>query len=105
MKYSTLLITAWNSNGISNHIPEITLYLSHNKIDVLLISETHATDRTFIKIPGYDIYLANHPDNHAHAGAAVIIRSALKNSNANPTSPKKYKVLVPQSPFPLVPSP
>jgi hypothetical protein len=91
MKHSTLLITAWNANGISSHIPELTLYLSHNKIDVLLISETHATDRTFIKIPGYDIYLANHPDNHAHAGAAVIIRSALKHHDLQPYTTEKIQ--------------
>jgi hypothetical protein len=49
-----------------------------NKIDILLISETHATDRTHVKIPYYTVYYANHPDNQAHAGAAIITRTALK---------------------------
>jgi hypothetical protein len=31
-----------------------------------------------VKIPYYTVYYANHPDNQAHAGAAIIIRTTLK---------------------------
>jgi exonuclease III len=78
MKPSSLRISAWNANGLPNHTQKIILYLNINKIDILLISETHATDRTHVKIPYYTVYYANHPDNQAHAGAAIIIRTALK---------------------------
>jgi hypothetical protein len=84
MKHPSLRISAWNANGITNHIQEIILYLTTNKIDILLISETHATDRTYVKIPYYTIYFANHPDNQAHAGAAVIIRNALNHQVLQP---------------------
>jgi exonuclease III len=73
-----LRISAWNANGLTNHIQEIILYLNINKIDILLISDTQATDRTYVKIPYYTVYFANHPDNQAHAGAAIIIRTALQ---------------------------
>ena len=84
MKHQSLRITAWNANGITNHIQEIILFLNINKIDILLISETHATNRTYAKIPNYTVYFANHPDNQAHAGAAVIIRTALKHHVLQP---------------------
>jgi hypothetical protein len=81
---SSLRISVWNANGILHHLLEIKLYLASNKIDILLISETHATDRTYIKIPYYTVYFANHPDQHAHAGAAIIIRSALQHTELHP---------------------
>jgi hypothetical protein len=70
-------IAAWNANGLKNHVQEIILFLNLNKIDVLLISESHTTDYTTIKIPNYSVYYAHHPDGTAHTGSALIIRSAL----------------------------
>jgi exonuclease III len=84
MAPSSLRTSAWNTNGLTNHIQEIILYLNINKIDILLISETHGTDRTYAKIPYYTVYFANHPDNQAHAGAATIIRTALKHYILHP---------------------
>lgn len=81
---TTLRIAFWNSNGLSNHIQELILFLNTNKIDILLISETHSTGRTVIKIPHYDIYYANHPDGSAHAGSAVIIRKAINHYSMQP---------------------
>lgn len=75
---NTLIIAEWNANGLSNHIQEITIFLKINKIDVLLIAESHSTEASNIKIPHYNIYYTNHPDGTAHAGTAIIIRSALK---------------------------
>lgn len=43
----------------------------------MLISETHFTNVSYINFPGYYSYRANHPDNTAHAGAAIFIRSSL----------------------------
>ena len=33
------------------------------------------TDKSFLNIPGYKFYHANHPDNTAHAGTAILIKS------------------------------
>ncbi|KAF0707613.1 Uncharacterized protein FWK35_00035033, partial [Aphis craccivora] len=41
-------------------------------------SETHFTSNTKFSIPGYTIIPANHPDNTAHAGAAILIRSPIQ---------------------------
>jgi hypothetical protein len=38
-----------------------------NKIDILLISETHFTTKSYFKIPHYNMYCTNHPDGIVHA--------------------------------------
>ena len=48
---TSVRIAAWNANGLKNHVQEIILFLYLNKIDILLISESHITDYTTIKIP------------------------------------------------------
>lgn len=79
-----LVIAEWNANGILNHINEIGIFLQTNFIDILLISETHFTDRSFFRLNGYDIVMANHPDNKAHGGAAILIKSNIKYEEAEP---------------------
>lgn len=73
-----LRIAIWNANGVSNHKNEIEIFLSSNFIDILLISETHLTTKSYFKISGYDIVNANHPNNSARGGSAVIIKSNIK---------------------------
>lgn len=73
-----LRIATWNANGASNHKREIQIFLSSQYIDILLISETHFTEKTYFNIRGYDLIQANHPDGTAHAGSAVLIKSSIK---------------------------
>ena len=72
-----LRVAQWNANGLHPHIDEVKLFLNHNYIDVMLISETHCTDRTYCSIPQYNIYYTNHPDATAHAGTAIIIKQTI----------------------------
>lgn len=81
---TSLRIAAWNSNGLQNHVQEITIFLKVNKIDILLISESHSTDRTVIKIPQHTVYYAHHPDGGAHAGSAIIIRNTINHNLQKP---------------------
>jgi exonuclease III len=41
-----LRIALWNANGLAQHKDEILLFLQHNKIDILFISETHFTTKS-----------------------------------------------------------
>lgn len=43
----------------------------------MLVSETHFTDKSYFNIPHYTTYQTNHPDNTAHAGAAIIIKNSI----------------------------
>jgi hypothetical protein len=49
-----------------------------NEIDISLVSKIHTTEHILVKIPHYTIHYANHPDETAHAGSAIIIKSTFK---------------------------
>jgi exonuclease III len=69
-----LKIALWNVNGLQQHKDEIEIFLDHNAIDILLVSETHFTERSYFKLPHYNAYFTNHPDNTAHAGTGIFIK-------------------------------
>ena len=74
----SLLIFLWNSNGLQKHKNELVATLHEKRIDIALIAETHFTTRTKFSIPGYHTISTPHPDDTAHAGAAIIIKSSLQ---------------------------
>jgi hypothetical protein len=78
MTVQLLQLGVWNANGLSQHLQELKIFLHSKKIDVMLISEAHITNRTHLKIPNYDIYTTQHPDGTAHAGTAIIIKHNIK---------------------------
>lgn len=78
-----LRIALWNANGITNHTREIEIFLQTNYIDILLVSETHMTSRSFFKINSYDFLHTNHPDDKAHAGSGILIKSTIKYEKLN----------------------
>lgn len=75
---TSLKITAWNLDGLSPNKEEVEILLHSHNIDILLVSETHLTENSSIRIQNYNIYTTNHPDGTAHAGAAIIVRSNIK---------------------------
>lgn len=60
---------------------ETELFLNGNKIDILLISETHFTDRSYFNIYKYKTYNTNHPDGTAHGEIAIIINEKIHTLN------------------------
>ena len=70
----SIKIMAWNANGLLKHRNELQVVLKTLDIDVCLISETHFTKESYLKIHGYKIYHALHPCNTARGGSAVIIK-------------------------------
>ena len=52
-------ISLWNANSLAQHKFELELFLKQQQIDVMLISETHFTDKNYLKINGYNIYYTN----------------------------------------------
>lgn len=85
-KLSTLTILLWNANGISNNTNELQIALKENNADIALITESHLTSNSKFKIFGYDCLQANHPDDSAHAGAALLISSKIPHSPFPPKS-------------------
>ena len=56
----------------------LEVFLKEYKIDICLVSETHCTKESYIKIQIYYIYRTIHPSNKARGGTAVIIKENLK---------------------------
>lgn len=76
--HQTLRIALWNANGLGQHSQEVKIFLINQNIDIMLISETHFTNKSYIKIPQYTIYDTKHPDGTGHGGTAVIIKNKIK---------------------------
>jgi exonuclease III len=75
---AAMRIALWNANGLSSRRMELQTFLDMHKINIALISETHFTSRTVFRLPRYSVSHTIHPDDTAHGGAAVIIRSSLR---------------------------
>jgi len=73
----SLRIALWNANGIQTKTREVVVFLNMNNTDILLVSETHFTNRSYLRIPYYSVYHTEHPDGTAHGGTAVIVRSTI----------------------------
>jgi exonuclease III len=71
-------IALWNANGLSSHRLKLQTFLDMHNIDIALISETHFTSRAVFRLPRNTVFHTIHPDDTAHGGAAVIIRSSLR---------------------------
>ena len=77
-EYKILRIAHWNADGLLNHKEEVKLFLFQNKIDILLVSETHYTSKTHFTIPGYNLCHTNHPDDKANGGTAILIQKTIQ---------------------------
>lgn len=80
---AVIRIATWNINGLSPNIHELETIIKCNKLDVVLISESHTTSSSSYHIEGFKIYHTPHPDGRAHAGSAVVIKENLKHSVLN----------------------
>lgn len=75
-----LKIALWNANGLTQHRLEVETFLINHKIDIMLISESRFTNRSYIQIPKYKIYDTKHPGGGAHGGTAIIIKANIKHN-------------------------
>lgn len=75
---TSLKIAAWNLDGLAPNKEQVEILLQSYNLDILLVSESHLTEKSSIRIRNYNIYATNHPDGTAHAGAAIIVRSCIK---------------------------
>ena len=67
-----------NVNGLAQHKFELELFLKQQQTDVMLISESHLTDKNYLKIQGYNFYYTQDPSWKAHGGTGIIIKSSIK---------------------------
>jgi hypothetical protein len=56
----------------------VDMFLSIQKVGILLLPKTHFAAQNYIKIQNYTTNDTNHPEGRAHAGSALNIRKGLK---------------------------
>jgi hypothetical protein len=57
---------------------EIKTFIFNQNIDILLVSETYFTNKSYYRIPEYILYHTMHPDGKAHEGIALIIKNSIR---------------------------
>ena len=71
-------VVAWNSNGLTpTRRLEMCRFLDFYQVDICLVSETHFTKESFMRVGGYDSYWVNHPSDNSRGGVALLIRNGL----------------------------
>lgn len=83
MTDTSLRIITWNANGLNQRAQELEVFLNINHIDIALISETHFTNKSYIKFNGYKSYWTTHPSERARGGTAVIIKQNITHYEQN----------------------
>jgi len=74
----TFKIAIWNANRLSKHSQEIKTSILRQNTDILFVSETHFTNKSYFFMPRYTLYYIMQPDGKAHKGIALIIRSNIR---------------------------
>lgn len=69
-----LNLALWNANGLSQHKQELLSFMTNHNIDIMMVSESHFTNKSFINFPNYVVYDTKHPDGSGHGGTAIIIK-------------------------------
>ena len=64
-----LRLATWNINGLSPNKAELETLMAVHKLDIVVISEVHCTDKSNVKIKGLQTYTTNHPNDTEHAGS------------------------------------
>ena len=83
---STRKITACVACGLLQHQQELQAVLDTEKVDEVLVSESHFTKQSYIKFKSYKVYHNINPGNSARGGSAVII-----NENVHHHEETKYE--------------
>jgi hypothetical protein len=52
---------------------ELKTFISNQNINVMLISQTHFSEKSHLKLPKYTVYHTNHLPGTARGGTAIII--------------------------------
>jgi exonuclease III len=81
-----LQLTLWNANGLSQHTEELKTFISIHYIDVMLISDMHFTEKSYLKVPNYTTYHTDHPVGTARGSTAIIIKNCIKHHQLNSCS-------------------
>jgi hypothetical protein len=92
MSKNDLRIATRNANGVLNRKEELQIFLHLQNIDICLLSETHLTTQSYLKIRGYKTYNANHPLNQANGGSAILIKEHINHHMEQTVQREEYQL-------------
>lgn len=75
---TTLRIASWNAAGLKNKLTDLATFISLNRIDIMVVTETHLIRDDEVSIKGYYLYPANHTSNRRRGGAAIFIKTSIR---------------------------
>jgi len=84
-----LKIVTCNANKLDKHSQKIKTFIFSQNIDILLVSETHFTNKNYCCIFEYILYHTMQPDGKIHGRTALIIRSDIKYYETGMKVPKR----------------
>lgn len=73
-------IMSWNCNGISTKVHEPSTFIKLHSINIVLLGETRLSPNTTFNIPGFHVYLSDHPPKPKtppNWGTAVLVRRGI----------------------------
>lgn len=73
-----LRIAQWNANGMAQHSLDLQAFITMEKLDIILVCETHFTNFNYFRMHGYSMYNTNAPSGRAHGGSAIIVRNSIR---------------------------
>jgi exonuclease III len=78
-----LTVLAWNCNGIKQKIHKLRAFIEEQKLDLILLQETHLRPSEKLKIRDYNVFRSDYPSpsNRPIRGTAVIIKRKLPQSS------------------------
>jgi len=79
----SIRIIIWNANGLALRSKELEIFLKQNNIAIALISETHLTSKSHLKMFRFKAYHTTHSNSKAHTGSAIIIKNNIKHKAIN----------------------
>lgn len=88
---ASLRIASWNAAGLKNKLRDMTAFISQNKIDIMIVTETHLINTDNINIKGFHLYPVNHISNHRRGGAAIFIKTSIRHIAAKIDMPHKVQ--------------
>lgn len=86
-----LHITTWNINSPANRYYELETRILLNRLVVILVSDTHFTDRIFFKLHGFSLYTTDPPNHRANKSAITLIKNKLDTSHSPHTARNTLK--------------
>lgn len=82
-------IIFWNTQGITHKCLELLQFVQEHKIDILLLNETHLSNRNYFKLPNFFSYYSNSPqwgNKHPAGGTAILIHRRIVHHRINITT-------------------